>query len=166
MESISGQFLPGFKSLLESYHLTQEELVKLKELSTQMDHNNLVEHVSNLLPSRFPAKIPFVQWNNLKRYLKAVRIRLDRLLQNPEKDLEKSMNLNPWIKILSQLKEENLNQQEKKALEELFWFVEEYRVSLFAPEVKTPVPVSPRRLEKFTRQHFPRHPLIFTAGPY
>ncbi|MGB0433153.1 MAG: DUF3418 domain-containing protein, partial [bacterium] len=47
-----------------------------------------------------------------------------------------------------------------------FWFVEEYRVSLFAPEVKTPVPVSPRRLEKFTRQHFPRHPLIFTAGPY
>ena len=56
------------------------------------------------------------------------------------------MNLNPWIKILSQLKEENLNQQEKKALEELFWFVEEYRVSLFAPEVKTPVPVSPRRL--------------------
>ena len=166
MESISGQFLPGFKSLLESYHLTQEELVKLKERSTQMDHNNLVEHVSNLLPSRFPAKIPFVQWNNLKRYLKAVRIRLDRLMQNPEKDLEKSMNLNPWIKILSQLKEENLNQQEKKALEELFWFVEEYRVSLFAPEVKTPVPVSPRRLEKFTRQHFPRHPLIFTAGPY
>ena len=76
------------------------------------------------------------------------------------------MNLNPWIKILSQLKEENLNQQEKKALEELFWFVEEYRVSLFAPEVKTPVPVSPRRLEKFTRRHFPRHPLIFTAGPY
>ena len=76
------------------------------------------------------------------------------------------MNLNPWIKILSQLKEENLNQQEKKALEELFWFVEEYRVSLFAPEVKTPVPVSPRRLEKFTRQHFSRHPLIFTAGPY
>ncbi len=86
--------------------------------------------------------------------------------KTPEKDLEKSMNLNPWIKILSQLKEENLNQQEKKALEELFWFVEEYRVSLFAPEVKTPVPVSPRRLEKFTRQHFPRHPLIFTAGPY
>ena len=131
-----------------------------------MDHNNLVEHVSSLLPSRFPATIPFVQWNNLKRYLKAVRIRLDRLLQNPEKDLEKSMNLNPWIKIRSQLKEENLNQQEKKALEELFWFVEEYRVSLFAPEVKTPVPVSPRRLEKFTRQHIPRHPLIFTAGPY
>ena len=48
----------------------------------------------------------------------------------------------------------------------LGWFVEEYRVSLFAPELKTPVPVSPRRLEKFTRRHFPHQPLIFTAGPY
>ena len=107
MESISGQFLPGFKSLLESYHLTQEELVKLKERSTQIDHNNLVEHVSNLLPSRFPATIPFVQWNNLKRYLKAVRIRLDRLMQNPEKDLEKSMFSTPGLKSCLNLKKKN-----------------------------------------------------------
>ncbi|MDP7140516.1 MAG: ATP-dependent RNA helicase HrpA [SAR324 cluster bacterium] len=165
LETVPGKFLPGFKSLLESYHLTQGELEKINAPSLQ-NHKALEEHVLNLLPRRFPVKIPFIQWNNLKRYLKAVRIRLDRFRQNPEKDQEKSMHLNPWIKILSQLKEEQLNQQEERALEELSWFVEEYRVSLFAPEVKTPVPVSPRRLEKFTRQHFPRHPMVFTAGPY
>ena len=87
-------------------------------------------------------------------------------MNNPEKDTEKSMSLKPWLIIMEQLKKEELNSEELSSLEELGWFVEEYRVSLFAPELKTPVPVSPRRLEKFTRRHFPHQPLIFTAGPY
>ena len=166
LETIPDQYLDQFQSLLESYHLTQEELAKFHKNTHILLQDSLADHLSNLLPRRFPSTIPYIQWNNLKRYLKAVRIRLDRLMQNPEKDQEKSMPLNPWIKILSQLKKEQLNLEEKKAFEELSWFVEEYRVSLFAPEVKTPLPVSSKRLEKFTRQHFPRHPLVFTAGPY
>ena len=85
---------------------------------------------------------------------------------NPEKDTEKSMSLKPWLEIMEQLKMEELNLEEISSFEELRWFVEEYRVSLFAPELKTRVPVSSRRLEKFIRRNFPHQPLIFTAGPY
>ncbi|MBU1399010.1 MAG: DUF3418 domain-containing protein, partial [Proteobacteria bacterium] len=41
-----------------------------------------------------------------------------------------------------------VSDEKKKAVEEYFWLIEEYRVSLFAQELKTPVPVSAKRLEK------------------
>ena len=40
------------------------------------------------------------------------------------------------------------SEEKKKKLEELFWMIEEYKVSLFAQELKTPYPVSPKKLSQ------------------
>ena len=39
-------------------------------------------------------------------------------------------------------------EEKRKAIEEFFWLIEEYKVSLFAQELKTSIPVSPKRLDK------------------
>jgi Domain of unknown function (DUF3418) len=39
-------------------------------------------------------------------------------------------------------------EEKKKMIEELFWMIEEYKVSLFAQELKTPYPVSPKKLNQ------------------
>jgi len=37
-------------------------------------------------------------------------------------------------------------------IDELYWMIEEYKVSLFAQELKTPYPVSPKRLQHLIRE--------------
>ena len=83
LKTLSQQFLPHLESLLDSYHETQGMLVRSKVRLKPELYQSLSDHVLNLLPLRFPLKIPFIQWNNLKRYLKAVRIRIERSMINP-----------------------------------------------------------------------------------
>jgi len=55
------------------------------------------------------------------------------------------------FKEIKRFKEDNtaICSEEKKArIEELFWMIEEYKVSLFAQELKTPYPVSPKKLNQ------------------
>ncbi len=164
--TLSTQYLPAFESLLDSFHETRIFLVKLAAERPVHSLDMMHSHLDQLLPRRFPRINPFVRWANLKRYLRAVRVRAERLQVNPEKDAEKFMNLRPWLNVFQQLEEVKLNAGERSALAEFRWLLEEFRVSLFAPELKTQVPVSARRLEKYILQNFPNHPLVFTSGPY
>jgi ATP-dependent helicase HrpA len=43
-------------------------------------------------------------------------------------------------------------EEKKKMIEELFWMIEEYKVSLFAQELKTPYPVSPKKLNQLIEE--------------
>jgi ATP-dependent helicase HrpA len=43
-------------------------------------------------------------------------------------------------------------EEKKKLIEELFWMIEEYKVSLFAQELKTPYPVSPKKLNQLIEE--------------
>jgi ATP-dependent helicase HrpA len=43
-------------------------------------------------------------------------------------------------------------EEKKKMIEELFWMIEEYKVSLFAQELKTPYPVSPKKLNRLVEE--------------
>jgi ATP-dependent helicase HrpA len=85
------------------------------------------------------------------RYLKALQIRADRGLLNREKDRRREEELRPFIERLTELSK-NLpafvSAEKKQALAELSQMIEEFRVSLFAQELKTAFPVSARRLEE------------------
>jgi ATP-dependent helicase HrpA len=43
-------------------------------------------------------------------------------------------------------------EEKKKLIEELFWMIEEYKVSLFAQELKTPYPVSPKKMNQLIEE--------------
>ncbi|MGA0086041.1 MAG: ATP-dependent RNA helicase HrpA [bacterium] len=120
----------------------------------------LQEHLQNLVPTNFVAKLPYLRWAHVQRYLKGIRVRAERLDHNPVKDEEKSLQLQPWLEVYQELKLMELNWNQRKNLDEFFWLLEEYRVSLFAPELKTSMPISVKRLTRFLEEHFPEASLV------
>jgi len=105
------------------------------------------------MPRHFVAATPWLQLAHLPRYLKAVVLRLDKLRQDPARDAARLTELRP----LEQRYVRKLAERKGAAdarLDEFRWWLEELRVSLFAQELKTPQPVSAKRLDKIWAQAF------------
>jgi ATP-dependent helicase HrpA len=95
------------------------------------------QDAARLVPPDFLARTPHVRLPHLTRYLKAVLVRAERAALQPAKDAEKAKQLAPFLK--ADVPAENR--------ESFRWLLEEFRVSIFAQELGTAVPVSAKRLE-------------------
>lgn len=144
------QFTKALETILTDYNETLKDLYKYQASASNSDSfEELFDHLSNLLPKDFVWVNPYVQWRHVPRYLKALRIRAERLAFNPEKDEEKYEQLQPWLEYFRELQSKPADQELSAYIDEFKWMIEEFRVSLFAPEVKTAGPISAKRLEKF-----------------
>lgn len=93
--------------------------------------------------------VPFARLMDYPRYLKALSIRLDRARSNPNGDVAKEIRFAPyWNRYVEVATAKKKPRMDAKALAEYRWMLEEYRISIFAPEVKTVCPVSPKRLDE------------------
>src|SRR5262249_37012968 len=105
------------------------------------------DSVARLLPKDFLERTPYERLQHFPRYLKAASLRLDKLRAAPERDARLAAELAPleqrWLRELSKRAGAR-----DPALEQFRWMLEELRVQLFAQELKTPVPVSSKRLAK------------------
>ena len=102
-----------------------------------------------LLPRHFLASIPLAQLPQLPRYLKALAMRMERARLNPGKDRERAQLVAPWLARLTPLAANPpKNAADRQRVEAFRWMVEEYKVSVFAQELGTAFPVSPKRLEE------------------
>ncbi|MFO1487065.1 MAG: DUF3418 domain-containing protein, partial [Verrucomicrobiota bacterium] len=102
-----------------------------------------------LLPANFLETVPFGRLNELPRYLKALHTRIERAALNPLKDAERARQVAPYLEEFKKLKAKPPRSAEGlKQLEEFRWMIEEFKVSLFAQELGTRQPVSPRRLDE------------------
>ena len=111
--------------------------------------NLWVDELENLLPRNFLVVIPFTQLAQIPRYLKALATRMERAKLNPVKDQERAQLIAPYLAKLKLLRENPPPFAEAQPEWEAFrWLVEEYKVSLFAQELGTFVPVSPKRLDQ------------------
>jgi ATP-dependent helicase HrpA len=105
--------------------------------------------IDALLPPGFLAQVPFEQLVHLPRYLQAILVRAERAALNPLKDAEKVRRLQPYVEMARQLRTGATPTSAEHARFERFrWLVEEYKVSLFAQELGTAVPVSPKKLDE------------------
>lgn len=108
---------------------------------------DIAAQLARLVPRRFLSTTPWGALQHLPRYLKAVVMRLDKLRADPTRDAQKLAELRPleqrWQRKLAELKG-----APHARLDEFRWLLEELRVSLFAQELRTPQPVSAKRLEK------------------
>jgi len=81
------------------------------------------------------------------RYLKAIALRLDKLKSDPARDAQRMQEIQvlqtPWLREVAARKGVH-----DPRLEEFRWLLEELRVSLYAQELRTPMPVSSKRLQK------------------
>jgi ATP-dependent helicase HrpA len=100
-----------------------------------------------LMPKRFVTATPPAQLRHLPRYLKAIGLRLDKLRNEPARDAQKLAELSPLLQGWRRLAAQRRGQPDAR-LDELRWLLEELRVSLFAQELRTPTPVSVKRLQR------------------
>ena len=105
--------------------------------------------IDQLVPPNFITLYDTCRIANLERYLKAVIIRAQRALVNLEKDQAKAKEINIFTdklgKMLKTLTSET-SVEKRHRLEDVFWLIEEYKVSVFAQELKTPVKISAKKL--------------------
>ena len=100
-------------------------------------------HIDALFPDDLLASAPLARLEHLPRYLRAVQARLGRAIADPRKDAEKQASIMPlWTAFLSKER----TARDREAALALRWWFEELRVAVFAPELKTPLPVSIAKL--------------------
>lgn len=113
----------------------------------------VLEELTGMFPKNFLEIIPFERLPQMPRHLKALQIRAERASLNPVKDQERARQLAPYAQALCELRAGGPDlDQAAKDIEEFRWMVEEFKVSLFAQELGTAVPVSPKRLDEFLRR--------------
>ena len=106
--------------------------------------------LARLVPDNFLALYDTDRLGHLGRYINALTLRARRALVSFEKDQAKAKEIKVHVDHLNRMLETlspSTSDEKRKALEEYHWLIEEFRVSLFAQELKTPVKVSGKRLE-------------------
>jgi ATP-dependent helicase HrpA len=126
-----------------------------RKLKDSKAPRELAEDISaqlqRLVGPRFLQDTPWTALQHLPRYLKAVVLRLDKWRADPARDAPRLAELRPleqrWAR-----KTAELRGAAHARLDEYRWLLEELRVSLFAQELRTPQPVSAKRLDKLWAQ--------------
>ncbi len=104
--------------------------------------------LKTLVPADFPTGVPAVLWQHLPRYLKALARRLDKVPGNQKRDAELMARVRPAMRALEQLNAQQHSDEQHAEIQRLQWLIEELRVSLFAQDLKTAVPVSEKRIQE------------------
>ena len=144
--------LPAVKEALSRY--LQETAAAYAELNGKLGKHPLThlmrQRLQTLLTAGFATRTPWAQWPRLPIYLKAMTLRLEKYSGNPARDSAREADIQE-LEQMWQEKTDGLVKQGQPVSDDLAafrWMIEELRVSLFAQELKTPYPVSVKRLLK------------------
>ena len=144
--------LPAVKEALSRY--LQETAAAYAELNGKLGKHPLThlmrQRLQTLLAAGFATRTPWAQWPRLPIYLKAMTLRLEKYSSNPARDSAREADIQE-LEQMWQDKTDSLVKQGQPVSDDLAafkWMIEELRVSLFAQELKTPYPVSVKRLLK------------------
>jgi ATP-dependent helicase HrpA len=107
-----------------------------------------------LMPSDFLDVYSSERLADFPRFISALWVRVQRGKNDPEKDRKKAEQVLPFVEALGRLAKEarGASPAKRQAIEEFRWMLEEFRVAVFAPELKTAYPISPKRLAQKLRE--------------
>ncbi len=111
-----------------------------EDMETQLDQ---------LLAHGFVQSLPLARLAELPRYLKAMRLRAERLRQDPARDRQRLLDLQPVWNDYQALRKAGVTGSD---MDKLRWLLEEFRVSLFAQDIGTAEKVSAKRLTRLIEQ--------------
>ena len=144
-EKLAAQVL----SILKAWHAVQKRLKGKIDLARAIAMNDIREQLGQLVFKGFVRAVPAEWLGQYPRYFTAIEQRLDKLPGQVQRD-------RVWTDEIQQFSEQyrtraeryRLEGRQDDRLEQWRWMLEEYRVSLFAQQLGTRVPVSEKRLKK------------------
>lgn len=133
------------------FQLYGEVQAKFKTLPAGPAQQDILEQLGLLVYAGFWVTTPYAQIREMPRYLKAVLHRLEKSAQDPVRDRKQYSELAPlWLRYWNAVRAAKGRLVPER--ETYRWSLEEFRVSLFAQMLKTPYPVSAKRLEEAWKQ--------------
>ncbi len=106
------------------------------------------EQIARLLAPGWLSETPEPWLSQLPKYLRAAVRRLERLRADADRDRKLAARVTPFVAACRLLRDSVADDETGAELEQLRWMIEEFRVSLFAQELRTLMPVSEQRLER------------------
>jgi ATP-dependent helicase HrpA len=140
--NLIAQEMQRLAALILAEHAQVQKRLNAAQRAWPQAAEDVKQQCARLLQPGFLARVPWERLQHFPRYLKAAALRLDKLRTDPQRDTQRMAELAPL---------EQAWKRERKSgpeSEQFGWLLEELRVSLFAQELKTPVPVSAKRLAK------------------
>ncbi|MGD7523316.1 ATP-dependent RNA helicase HrpA, partial [Ralstonia pseudosolanacearum] len=117
-------------------------------------HADIDAQLKALMHKRFIEATPYAQLAHFPRYLKGIAMRIDKLKADPTRDTQRMQEMAPLFQQYQRAEKQLRVQGQGRAaagdprMEEFRWMLEELRIALFAQELRTPVPMSVKRLQK------------------
>jgi ATP-dependent helicase HrpA len=142
------------KEVLDAHITAKQEIGRLQNTITNTKSRSpvlkdLEAELIRLTPPHFPANARLDELPDLPRYLNALAVRARRAYVDPLKDMAKAAGLEPFLLHLNEAKTYLEAKKETELEAEIRHFetlIDEFRVSIFAPELGTAISVSPKRL--------------------
>jgi len=131
--------------ILTAWQATQKKLAQIKAFDAS--HKDMQAQLSALMPAQFLTQTPSAQLAHLPRYLQAVQNRIEKLRADPTRDSKLMAEMSPLITQYHRARTA-LKGGRHDGLDNFRWLLEELRVALFAQTLRTPMPVSVKRLQK------------------
>lgn len=133
------------KQILTEWAAVQKKLAQVK--MHEASYADMQAQLRTLMHKGFIRDTPYEQLRHYPRYLKAVSVRMDKLRTDPKRDVR-------WLADMASLlaqydrRRAALKGKHDAALDDFAWMLQELRVALFAQELRTPTPVSVKRLQR------------------
>ena len=132
--------------ILRAARLAREKLSALSNAAFRPVTEDASAQMRALLSPQFPLRVPQELWPHLPRFLKALVRRLDKAAGQLKRDAQQMQRLAPFARAFQDLSSSDHRGDSRCELDRLHWMIEEFRVSLFAQDLRTALPVSEKRL--------------------
>jgi ATP-dependent helicase HrpA len=142
----------------EIARIVKSVLTALKDVRAQMGQSNgapfapvrmsVNDQLAELLAPGWVRDTPDGWWTQLPKYVRAIARRLERARGDVERDRKLQSQVEPYEQQVRRLRLSADLDMPGAERERLRWMVEEFRLSLFAQDLRTLLPVSAKRLEE------------------
>jgi ATP-dependent helicase HrpA len=151
--NVANQLCTLVRDTLEQHHQLNKKLKGKLPPAWLPAIADINEQLKHLIYSRFINQTPFEWLKEYPRYLKAINLRLEKLGGAEARDRVNLLEIKPlWQEYLTRQQKQQQQGIQDAELETCRWMIEELRVSLFAQELKTKIPISAKRVKQQMEQ--------------
>ena len=140
--------------VLSLAHDVRKKMKGKMSLNLVQSHGDIKNQLESMVFKGFITKAGYQRLDDIARYLTAMLRRLEKLQIDPNQDRLKMIELEKVQKALDAVvAQQPKGQPLSKALAQTYWMIEELRVSLFAQNLKTPFPISAKRVLNYLKEN-------------